>query len=349
MEKKERILWIDALKGFTIIFVIIGHVLLGYTNNNTFPEFQEIMLKINYWIYSWHMPLFMVISGFAFKIAYFKDKKLDKKRINKQILNLILIYFIFQFGLCLLKIIFNNFVDNKMDFYNLILNLLIPNNIMWYIWVLVIYYFILKFIYNQIDNFNIYVCTVILGIIIKIIDNKFGIILGIRNLFYCFQFFIFGIWLANKYLLKENFEMNKKINLFSWSYFIIYIFLLTTEYFNIFPIMIKIILELISAYSIIIILFRIFSKIKKLSFLILCGKESLVIYLLHTYFVTAIKAYVIRSNFLLAGIIIILTTVLSLIICLIIAKLSHKIKFLEYIFKPIIIFERLKESKNAKI
>ena len=84
MEKKERILWIDALKGFTIIFVIIGHVLLGYTNNNTFPEFQEIMVKINYWIYSWHMPLFMVISGFAFKIAYFKDKKLDKKRINKQ-------------------------------------------------------------------------------------------------------------------------------------------------------------------------------------------------------------------------------------------------------------------------
>ena len=111
-----------------------------------------------------------------------------------------------------------------MDFYNLILNLLIPNNIMWYYWVLVIYYFILKFIYNQIVNFNIYVCTVILGIIIKIIDNKFGIILGIRNLFYCFQFFIFGIWLANKYLLKENFEMNKKINLFSWSYFIIYIF-----------------------------------------------------------------------------------------------------------------------------
>lgn len=34
--KKERIIWLDALKGFTIIFVVLGHILLGYTENNVF-------------------------------------------------------------------------------------------------------------------------------------------------------------------------------------------------------------------------------------------------------------------------------------------------------------------------
>lgn len=164
IQENKRILWVDALKGFTIIFVIIGHVLLGYTNNNTFPLHQQLILKINYWIYSWHMPLFMAISGLAFKIAYLKENKLDKKRINKQILNLLLIFFIFQLGLCFLKIVFNNFVDSKMDFYSLVLNLFIPDNIMWYVWVLLIYYFFLDIIYSKVKILSEYIYIYIYNI-----------------------------------------------------------------------------------------------------------------------------------------------------------------------------------------
>lgn len=108
------------------------------------------MLKINYWIYSWHMPLFMVLSGFAFKIAYLKENNLDKKRINRQLLNLLLIFFVFQLGLCSLQIIFSNFIDGKMNFYKLILNLFMPDNIMWYVWVLLVYYFFLEIVYKRI-------------------------------------------------------------------------------------------------------------------------------------------------------------------------------------------------------
>lgn len=161
--------------------------------------------------------------------------------------------------------------------------------------------------------------------------------MGIKNLFYCFQFFIFGIWLADKYLLKEKIEIKNKITLLSIIYVIFYIFLLRIKNLdNLLPI-IKIILEMVNAYSITIILFKIFSQTIEIKILMLCGKESLVIYLLHTYFVTAIKAFIIRSNFSSAGIIIILTTIIPLFICLIIAKLSHKIKILEYVFKPAII------------
>lgn len=52
---KERILWIDALKAFAILIVILGHCLqfIGATG---------LLYK---YIYAFHMPLFMAISGYC--------------------------------------------------------------------------------------------------------------------------------------------------------------------------------------------------------------------------------------------------------------------------------------------
>lgn len=47
---KERIHWIDVLKGIGILLVIMGH---------TFKD-----SPVYFWIYSFHMPLFFLISGF---------------------------------------------------------------------------------------------------------------------------------------------------------------------------------------------------------------------------------------------------------------------------------------------
>ena len=85
-------------------------------------------------------------------------------------------------------------------------------------------------------------------------------------------------------------------------YIIFYISLLSIKNVESFLPFIKIILEVINAYAVIVTVFKVFSKMKEIKFLILCGKESLVIYLLHTYFVTAIKAFIIRNNFSSAGI-----------------------------------------------
>ena len=52
--KKERIVWIDQLRGIAFYFVILGHM--------NVPE----MLKS--WIYSFHMPVFFFITGFNYDI-----------------------------------------------------------------------------------------------------------------------------------------------------------------------------------------------------------------------------------------------------------------------------------------
>ena len=57
-----RIVWLDRLKGFAILCVMLGHTiertLLGLQVNNYFLNF------INSFIYSFHMPLFFTAAGY---------------------------------------------------------------------------------------------------------------------------------------------------------------------------------------------------------------------------------------------------------------------------------------------
>lgn len=79
---KERILWIDELKGFTIFLVIIGHILIS----RFLPQFQLFHTVI----YSFHMPLFMFLSGiFSYKALEAVDNQCKKKYLEKKIMQLL--------------------------------------------------------------------------------------------------------------------------------------------------------------------------------------------------------------------------------------------------------------------
>lgn len=64
--RSARSEYLDVLKAFTIVCVIIGHCIqygsgARYLENQCY--FDNIVFKI---IYSFHMPLFMLISGYLF-------------------------------------------------------------------------------------------------------------------------------------------------------------------------------------------------------------------------------------------------------------------------------------------
>lgn len=56
MKESSRLHWIDSLKVFSIFLVILGHTKFGFHNA----------------IFSFHMPLFMIISGFLYKRTVFR-------------------------------------------------------------------------------------------------------------------------------------------------------------------------------------------------------------------------------------------------------------------------------------
>ena len=54
--KRARITWIDALRGLAMVFVVLGH---------TFPDAGD---PLRAWIYSFHMPLFFLVSGLTWRM-----------------------------------------------------------------------------------------------------------------------------------------------------------------------------------------------------------------------------------------------------------------------------------------
>ena len=139
--KKERIIWLDALKGLAILSVVIGHILLGFNENNAFSSCSAQLVKMQHWIYVWHMPFFFVLSGIAFYVSYYDSEKgIKKSRVKRSCLNLFILYLIFDVGIILLKVLFANFVDNKISGGEILLNIFLPDMLMWYLWVLILYY-----------------------------------------------------------------------------------------------------------------------------------------------------------------------------------------------------------------
>lgn len=70
----KRIGWLDSLKGFMIILVVFGHVILPI-------ESMPSQISFLYdFIYLFHMPLFVFVSGFFAK-STFKDGRLRANRI----------------------------------------------------------------------------------------------------------------------------------------------------------------------------------------------------------------------------------------------------------------------------
>lgn len=61
----KRIQWPDLLKAFAIILVVFGHIFSTYSPEGYYNPFVA-------WIYSFHLPLFMMLSGMFFK--YTLDK-----------------------------------------------------------------------------------------------------------------------------------------------------------------------------------------------------------------------------------------------------------------------------------
>ncbi|HAK99484.1 acyltransferase family protein, partial [Exiguobacterium sp.] len=55
--------WFDNIKGFLVIFVVIGHMLTDLR----FDYDGKLLETVYLLIYSFHMPLFIILSGYFFR------------------------------------------------------------------------------------------------------------------------------------------------------------------------------------------------------------------------------------------------------------------------------------------
>lgn len=112
---KQRILWLDALKAFAILIVILGHCL---------QFIGEVGVLYKY-IYAFHMPLFMAISGYC---SY--KPSISLYNIKKRFFQLVIPFFTWPIVWFAIKMDFSDVPDYYM---HLPLN---PDTGLWFLYVL---------------------------------------------------------------------------------------------------------------------------------------------------------------------------------------------------------------------
>ncbi|MCR5123213.1 MAG: acyltransferase [Ruminococcus sp.] len=138
----KRIKWIDSLKGFATVCVVLGHVADGYLSAGLFPEHRSVLDAVFNVIYLFHMPLFFVLSGMTFQTAYgFEIREKGRtERLRGQLINIMLLYFFYCLLIGCFKIMFSGSVNKPVGVKDLLLLWGKPIYPYWYFYVLAVFY-----------------------------------------------------------------------------------------------------------------------------------------------------------------------------------------------------------------
>ncbi len=328
---KERLLWLDSCKGVAMMLVVMGHIADGYINAEYFPQHIGILTTVYNLIYSFHMFLFFIISGFAFFSAYMSRFEESKSRYYRQIINIVWVYFAFSIIQWIFKFIFKSNVNRPLTVSNLLFLPIKPMAPYWYLWVLFFLYIIFAvFKIKNISMRNIFGITLLSGIIGSCI--KFTLSNDIGNvLYYSFPFCI-GIvdaYIGTKYL-KEKKLLFLLCTLMSVGIFV-YIVVFGIILYNV-PILSFISATFIS-YSIFYLCRMIFLKLNLKLFQII-GRYSLEIYVLHCFITAGNRVLLPKigiNNFFIN---VVINLIMAITLPILFSYIAKKIHVYKYIFKP---------------
>lgn len=132
MITRTRHPFLDILKAYAIIFVILGHC-IQYGSGQTFVDnhhfYENVFFQV---IYSFHMPLFMLISGFLFG---FSIKKGWGRNIRNKIHSLLVPSFVWAVLFCALamcdKMVHNETITFWIGVKNYLMTALFS---FWFLW-----------------------------------------------------------------------------------------------------------------------------------------------------------------------------------------------------------------------
>lgn len=94
-QKQERMQWVDAMRGFSMLIVVLGHVLLSMGIGGYGSFLSSVLL-------TFRMPLFFFVSGFfSFRALNWWSRKragdILKRKFQAQILCTVIFLAVFQY------------------------------------------------------------------------------------------------------------------------------------------------------------------------------------------------------------------------------------------------------------
>lgn len=323
--KKSRIEWIDYLKAFTCFLVIYGHLIQSLLKIGIDP-ISKLNEFLNFFIYLFHMPLFMCISG----MLYFKKQKdfswnSYKKFELKKILDLSIPYITFYVIYMTMNTIFSSSVNSAQGIEGWIGILNNPIPPYWFLYALLSIFIIVPLLEKIFQNKKInFIILFILKIISLFISTKIYFIDSIMK---------WGIYFYLGSFINLNKKNNTYKNLVAFFIYIICSFVLYNYKTNISTYIINFI-NIGMAIIGIVLMINIFKNVKKSKILDTYKNYTLQIFLTHTIFAAALRILLLKVNVRNYLIHLVVGIFASIYIPVIMSKISEKIKWTEFFFYP---------------
>ena len=196
---KKRIVWLDIIKGFLILTVMLGHI-------SQTPEWFKI------WIYSFHLPLFFFLSGVTLSIEKYDFKSFVKRKVR----TLIVPGLIFDFFIIVINVSLGNLhVTIKNIIIGVILQMRgIRTDIAWFLILLfmseIILYLVIKLFKEKQRKIIVflffmsalnYICLKIAGIFFDLIILPYSIDLIFMILPFVYAGYLYK---TGKLIINEN-------------------------------------------------------------------------------------------------------------------------------------------------
>ncbi len=282
MEKKKVFDEFNILKGIAIILVVLGHSFPDYGIGTGIKE--RVNIYTFAYIYSFHMPLFFMISGFLFynsinRINTIKDRF---NLIKNRFVRLFIPYLFYSVLTVVMKIAFSTYAQhefNLKDSYKILLGDN-PNGGLWFLYVL----FIISLIISLLPKKKIcYIITFISSYIVLFTVKDFMNYVTLYRIVNHIPFFIFGMFVFDYYdSFKKMFKGNVLVMLLLGSFVALDVgYAGNISYYSV-----------IIAYSGILVTYIISTMLEnKCKFLSFLGKYTMEIYLLSYFILMPIKIF----------------------------------------------------------
>lgn len=181
---KQRSVYLDTVKGIAILLMLWGHV-IQYCATGDFDFYENDVFRL---IYSFHMPLFMLVSGYLFGCSYKKSslRALFAKRVQSLVHPLIMcsIFNYFFYVACFefvngkgISILFNGQWINHLDS-------------LWFLWSILAAVVAICFVYEIVSKNTVrFFCLIFASVIVLLFP-------GAQYNLYMYPYFVLGFLFA---------------------------------------------------------------------------------------------------------------------------------------------------------
>lgn len=206
---KDKSELLQILTVLLMALVVFGHAIRMYTSKSVYSYMLQDTYLIVEWmtsfLYSFHMPAFVAVSGGVFYIVKEELHKYDdtRKFVKKKILRLIIPYYAFLFLIVTPTLVLTDVVPltNLLGFIKGNLIFIGDSRHLWYLPMLFGIFVIFHFAYQNFKNHTL--ISIIICIIVWILSSWVHNIL-VSNIFHYFVYFYIG-YLIMGYLDYLNF------------------------------------------------------------------------------------------------------------------------------------------------